>query len=502
MPVIGPTRPMSTRIVPSRRLHFLVALALLATAAAPRARGANPSRATYSRDGHRLFWLMHISDSHIGASAMEDHDGQAHLTWALTEAVDVIAPEMVILTGDLTDGSRNNIPTSGQDQSEWNDYRAIVDGAGMTSSFFLDLPGNHDGYGDQGLTYYLANSLNGETTGLTYREVLLSFPFGDYLLFGLNSAGNGSGPFAEQPAFPAEQVTLLESALTTYDSLPLALLFAHHPIDVPDGAAEVIALAQQHEAFYYHGHIHAYGSYLDQGVLSAQVNSMGKADDENLAVIAVDNDAVTYAATSTSAPWPFVVITAPVGARLDSGAPNPYAYAVCNTASDNPVRALVFDAAPVSAVSVAVGSSGSSPMTQDPTEPRLWHGHIDTAGLPEGEVTLTVQAVASTARSASIPIYVSDVPCPEPLPQEPDAGVSDAGVGNDGGPPRDGGENHDSGDASSVPDATSPAADGTVVPPAQGDGGCGCHTGSPARAPGIPLLLALLVGLGVIRRRR
>lgn len=480
----------------TRRLPWLLVLTGLGLGA-PHARAADPSLATYSRDAHRMFWILHISDTHIGATPLEDHDSQAHLTWALGEALDVIHPELVIHTGDITDGSKNNIPTSGQDQAEWNDYRGIVDAAGMTPAFYLDLPGNHDGYGDVGLTYYLANSLNGVDQGVPYREILLSFPFGDYLIFGLNSAGNGSGPFSEQPAFPADMVALLDASLTAHDSLPLALLFAHHPIDVPAGAASVIALAQQHEAFYFHGHVHAYGSYLDQSVWSAQVSSLGKKDTDNLAVIAVDNDALSYAATSTNAPWPFVVITAPVSARLDSGEANPYAYPVCNTGTDNPVRALVFDAAPVSAVSVSINAGPFAPMTQDPAEPRLWQGIFDAQGLPEGEVTLTIQAIASTTRAVSIPIYLSDVSCPPPLPTSPDGGLTDAGADLDGGAAADA-----SGDGAAPADASGLAPDAGV--PSSGDnGGCGCRSGGAPAGPAAPVLLVTLaLGLAAARRRR
>jgi MYXO-CTERM domain-containing protein len=320
--------------------------------------------------------------------------------------------------------------------------------------------------------------------------VLLSFAFGDYLVFGANSAGDGSGSFLEDPAFTAEGMLALEDALSTAPGASLTLIFAHHRINQPDNAAAMIGLAQQHGAFYFHGHVHEYGSYLAEGLVSAQVDTLGKGGTDNVAVVAVDNDAVSYAATSSEDPWPFVVITAPADARLHSGDPNPYAYAVCNTGEANPVRALVFDASPVSEVTFAAAGADPVPMTQDPDEPRLWHGRWDTHGLTAGEAVLSVTAVGTTTRTAEVSVLLDAVDCPPPLAQPPDAGVADAG------PPLP--------DAAPTPDASAPAGDAAPPgdPPEQG---CGCRSGAADPAAGTHhthLLWLLLLAMGLWHRRR
>ncbi len=468
---------------PRRFLTTLAAAAALTALDSPQTRAA-PGDATYSRDSSRLFWLLHLSDSHIGASAIEGPNASAHLEWALSDGIDVIDPERVIVTGDLCDGSRYSIPASGQEQGEWDEYAGLYGDAGMTADFFVDLPGNHDGYGDPGLTYYLANSLQGQDEGVPYHSLWLTFPFGDYLIYGLDTAGNGSNAFVEAPAFLADDVQHLQDMLATTPTPNLVLLFGHHRLTTPDNADAVIALAQQAEAFYFHGHVHAYGSYLTEGLVAAQVDTLGKGNSNNVAVIAVDNDAVSYGATSTAAPWPFIVITAPANRVLDSDEVNPWAYSVCNTGEKNPVRALVFDEVAVTAVSFDDGDSSGIPMVQDSAEPRLWHGSWDTRGLPTGERTLTVTATGTETRSAEVTVLLEDVGCPPELPTGPDAGV-----GSDAGP---------TADASLTADASPAGSDGGG-PGLSPHGGCGCRTDGPG--PVAPPLLGVWLAWLVVRRR-
>ncbi|MDY0001890.1 MAG: metallophosphoesterase, partial [Polyangia bacterium] len=282
------------------------------------AEAANPGSAAYSRDGGRLFWILHISDTHIGAQWILDvYDETARFEWLLDEGVAVINPTLILHTGDLVDGSPNGVPGSGQDDAEWTEYRSLVDGAGMTPDTYMDLAGNHDGYGDPGQTHYLASSLQGETYGQTTRTLSLQFPFGDYLIYGASTPGEDGALFLDHAEWSGDELVDLTMALTAHSQSDLVFVFGHHPFKEPTNGDQAENLLQQHQAMYFHGHVHAFGSYLQSNVWSAQVNTLGKGKTNNVAVIAVDNNAVAYAATGTEDPWPLVVITAPVSRRLD-----------------------------------------------------------------------------------------------------------------------------------------------------------------------------------------
>ncbi len=462
------------------------------------AHAADPFAARYSHDASAIFWLMHLSDTHIGASALEGPNAIPHFEFALGEGYTTIDPAVVIVTGDLCDGSLGPIPAAGQEDAEWIDYRSVVDGAGMTTDLFMDVPGNHDAYGENSagaLIHYLTWSLNGSTFGATTRTMVLDFPFGQYLLYGASTPDEGSPPFVENPEFSGAEVAELDAVLTANATATLALTFGHHPVGTPDNSGPVIDLLQQHQAFWFHGHRHDFGSYSDHFLYNAEVDSLGKGDVNNIAVIVVDNDALSYAATDVDDPWPFVVVTTPADRRLDSGDENPYAYEVCNTATDNPVRALVFDASPVSEVSFSVADGTAVPMWQDAAEPRLWHGVWDTRGLAAGETTLTVTAVGGNTRSHEVHVMLANVTCPTPQAQ-PDAGVADAGMADAG---LSDAESEPTPDAAVSEDASAPTSD-AGDPPSLTPSGCACRA-APSPVGLIPLLLVLVLCWLLGRRR-
>ncbi len=471
------------------------------------AQASDPTQATYSWDDSRIFWIMHISDSHVGAT-YDTYDDEAALRWGLGEAIDVVDPVMVWHTGDIVDGSPHGIVTSGQEDGEWILYRSVVDENSLTPDFYVDLPGNHDAYGDEGLTHYLQYSLNGSTYGKLTRSVLLSFPWGNYFLYGMATVDETGSRFLEHPEITQEELDELDSELTANDSARLIFVLGHHTLEDPARMDEAVAKMQQHHTFYFHGHVHAYGSYMDQGLVVSQVNSLGKANTDNLAVIAVDNDAVSYAATSSSDPWPFVVVTAPVSSRLDSGEPNPYAYTVCNREQSVPVRVLVFDLNQVSAVTVTAGASQEAALTRSNTTPQLWTGSFDPSNLPEGEAVMTVNAYGSHPRTREIHFLVGDTTCPGEVGQDAgpvDSGIDDAGLGDGGEADAVGGS--DAGlegdaaqrDAAMASDGAQAGWDASVVGGGP-DSGCGCSLGAPTRPP--VSLFVVLFGVALLLRRR
>ena len=474
---------------------------------------ADPGAAYYGADPHRLFWLVQVSDTHIGTDWYNE-DGRFY--WLLQEALPIIQPELVINTGDLVDASKNGIPASGQDLGEWQRYRGIVDQAGVPADYYIDLPGNHDTYDDD-LSYYLEWSLNGSTYGRTTRALLLQFDFGSYFLYGCSTPGDSARPFLDPAGFSQEELEEMGEMLEGNADANLVLVFGHHPPGDPDRADEARALWRGAGAQYFHGHIHAYEEYLYDGVLARQVNSLGKAKHENLALIAVDGDFLTYEVTDSDDPWPFLVITAPADARLESGDPNPYAYAVAPDCAAAPVRALVFDNAPVTAVTCRAGSGPEAALERDPDRPMLWRGAFDTTGLAAGEVELTVTASGSQTRSRSIKVLLDAAgACPEPWhPPDggPDGDGGATGDGDDGS--ADGGGNDaadlgaDAGvtdDAGAGPEAGRDGGDGEADAADDGaDGspgaGSGCGCGTAPGAGGTWFLLLLLLLLPGRRRR-
>jgi len=493
------------------RAPILTVVIVLLGASLP-ARASDPHGARYSRDASRLFWILHLSDSHIGT---EWYNEDERFAWALQDAVYIIQPDLIINTGDLCDGSINGIPATGQSEGEWSLYRQVVDDSGMTVDYYVDIPGNHDLYGDAGFSFYLDWSLNGSTFGVTTRSLALEFAFGKYFIYGCSTPGEEGRIFVDDHEFSQAELEDLEAELTANDDSRLSLVFGHHPPNQPENSDQAREIMKAHQTIYFHGHSHVYDEYIYNDLLTYEVDSIGKSENNNVAIIAVDNDFTAYEVTDSDDPWPFIVITAPGETRLKSGDLHPYAYPVGNNCEANPVRALVFDAAEVTTVTARLGDGDEVALERDPQRPMLWTGTFDSRGYAEGEVGFTVTAVGNQERSRSITVFLTEAPCPEVV--EPDGGPDDGGDGEDGDADGNSGDGDVDGDGDDGGDDAGGADDGGGYDAGGGDdasvkadepfdeggvasgGGCMC---SKTGGTGVIFCLIVLVGIWRQRARR
>lgn len=474
----------------------LAFLMLAATASA-----GGPASRYYAADTDGIFWFLHVSDLHFDTNAPVP---TAHLQFALGEAFEVANPIAVFASGDLVNGTVLGVPTSGQDQAEWDVYRNTFDNAGLGPAYYYDMPGNHDGYGDHGLTKYLANSMQGQATGTLYSDMTYTTALGEYYFAAMNSAGTYDTPFSfGNPAFT--NVDDLNTGLLDHPNAQLVFVFAHHhlvphgdtdsqtalgiggPDDPPSNVGDVVPLLQGVGAFYLHGHVHQYKESLQQNVVTVQIGSLGKTpavdrssldtwdqtkNQCNVGIGIVDHNAFVYRPTDTTQPWPFVAITAPVDINLQGGGipagkengvdyegdylaygaeKNPYAYDVCGARTDNPVRALVLSKDPITSVKVALDSTDVGTMSPVANPTGIYAATIDTTGAEPGVHAITVTATSGTSvRTDSIQVNITAGPC---------SSISDAGVdaeedgGLDADVTPDAGEDEAGQDAAPGPDA-------------------------------------------------
>ena len=497
----------------TRRLAPAMALAVGLCAAT--ASAAGPSSAHYARGTDGMFWFLHVSDSHIGTDPIQGPHASEHLQFALQDAVDAIDPAFVVNTGDLTDGSRMHVPALGQDQAQWDEYKQICGAAGMDSSFYFDPPGNHDGYDDIGLTFYLANSIQGQANGVPYSSWVVDTPVGQYYFFGFDTAGNGSQSFVEAPDFTNEEILALDAGLQQHAGAELSFALGHHRLDEPANNAEAIGLLTGADVgFYLHGHTHAYSEYLSGGgsIVSNEVNSLGKGDTDNIAVGVVDHNAFIYRAKDVTAPWPFVIITAPVSQQLRGGSEdNPYVYTVCRDRTDNPVRAAVFAPTLPSDVQAEIIGGPTTAMYLVEGSSSIWYALVDTTSVSAGQHSIIVTATAGsdTAQDIIQATFV-DGPCDALPGQDPPPNVGGAGgsgAGGAGGNGAQGGNGATGAGASGATGGSGGSAGHTPPGPgaasdATDEGGCGCRLATNRSSlPASLLWLGLGAGVAVGRRR-
>jgi len=523
---------------PVRTAALCIALAGALWSASAEAR--DPSYASYSADNDRLFWFIHITDTHVGWPVT----GGGNLKLVADKGYKVVKPRFIAITGDLTD--------MGFMTGYWNNYRSILTAAGHTPKTIFDQPGNHDRWLDSGLSNYKKHSIQGKATGATHHAWTLQLPFGDYHFVGLDTS-SGSLSSSEQ----SWALTQLKAGAAARQSI----VMGHHPMSTIDSSGAFRQqLAKEGALAYLFGHTHkasaAARSWTKDKLLLWITQTLGKPlstlGEAEYTVVALDNDGLSVrpfdlgfnGASGYHLKWPAVQITTPLDLGL--GGTNPYAYPASSAAKDNPIRALVFSDTAPSQVTASVDKSPPFGLTQVNPGGALWEGTFDgqllgsgathtlsvtaTAGGDSDTHSITFEASATTACSDTLDndgdklvdypadpgcsgLFDSDERDPPALVVIPDAGAGDAGVGDAMGDAFDAGSHEAGGDQGpdiAVSDAGAPdaatadlvvSADVTVVPDSGADGtaqippaqdGCSCSAAVGGDDLGVWLVLALL----------
>ncbi|KAI8897809.1 Metallo-dependent phosphatase-like protein [Globomyces pollinis-pini] len=93
-----------------------------------------------------MFHFVQVTDLHV--SRYSKVGGLAHLKVFLKNELPLIAPDLVLCTGDLTDAKSSHTLTSIQHREEWVAYHSALDNSSVLlrqdSRFWWDQRGNHD----------------------------------------------------------------------------------------------------------------------------------------------------------------------------------------------------------------------------------------------------------------------------------------------------------------------------------------------------------------------
>lgn len=393
-----------------------VATGVLGSLFASAAISASPSDAWYAEDTDYLFWFLVIADVHTGENLWGGTQDTDNLAWVVGEAFHAIAPRFVFICGDLVDATHGGLIPKAQSDDEWSEYRSVLEAAGMTPDVLVDLPGNHDQYCDKGLTHYRTFSMQGAVDDQTQHSIIYwphpptpgrlpmahpltpagpLAPEGFYHFLAVATPGNDGACWpADNAGLDAAEMDFIKAALAANAGAALHFAFGHHGVHwggsnkVGEGGSAFRDLLKTHEvAAYFWGHTHDYLAEFHDGTLFFNVRSLGKNDDLNVALAAVDHDSLAVRAF-TARRWPFVLVTAPADRSLGGG--NPHAYTVPRSWASAPVRALVFSVPAPQGVRFRVDDGPWQGMAE--VTPGVYQGAMDATGLAEGEHRLRVRA--------------------------------------------------------------------------------------------------------------
>ncbi|XP_074145514.1 transmembrane protein 62 isoform X1 [Sminthopsis crassicaudata] len=127
-----------------------------------------------------IFWGLQISDLHI--SKFFDPNRAKDLEKFCSETVDIIQPDLVLATGDLTDGLKSDRWGSRQFETEWQTYQNVLKRTRVTEKTkWLDIRGNHDSFNipslESSYNYYRRYSALRRHGSMHY---IHKTPFGNY----------------------------------------------------------------------------------------------------------------------------------------------------------------------------------------------------------------------------------------------------------------------------------------------------------------------------------
>ena len=152
------------------------------------------------------------------------------------------------------------------------------------------------------------------------------------------------------------------------------------------------------------------------------VDSLGKSDENQLSVMAVDGNALSVVPVRKG-DWPVVLITAPVDQNLGD-TPQPFGYDIPQGRA-NPVRALVFDNNPVTGVQFRIDDESTWQDMQKSNESPLWTGFWDTTSYASGTHTVEVRAQGSSLVVDRINAVINPLLCMGDADRDHDVDGSD-----------------------------------------------------------------------------
>ncbi|CAH8445663.1 unnamed protein product [Dicrocoelium dendriticum] len=275
-----------------------------------------------------IFWFMQITDLHL--SERQDLSRVRDFISFFTETVTVIQPELVAISGDLTDARSNVHIRSRQSLSEWKSYHSAILSSGVLNiTRIFDIRGNHDMFGvlhvNHTSDYFSRFGVRGrEHAGSHFFKIIK--PFGTYSFILLDACPTVGVHFPLNffgQLKPAEETHVIKLALHTEGSNH-TFWIGHYPTStIRSSQLDVRALLGRSAYAYLCGHLHTIGRLITkmytlqpQGFLELELGDWR--DGRYYRVVVVDNDLVSFVdvqlssrATSFAPEWPVFVVTNP-----------------------------------------------------------------------------------------------------------------------------------------------------------------------------------------------
>ncbi|CAH8501553.1 unnamed protein product [Heterobilharzia americana] len=315
---------------------------------------------------HNIFWFMQITDLHLSKFGHKDR-GEDLREFCSTH-IPVIQPELVIASGDITDGKSSIIPGSSQHIEEWENYKSVLVNSGVLKlTKWFDIRGNHDAFdvpsSGHARDYYSQFGVKGKPPTKSYIfKVSKSYGQYSFVSIDLSLEPGIKWPFNFFGYLSMDVQKQLLKSITQAKGSNQTFIFGHHPTStVVSQDLNLRSLIGDNAFAYLCGHLHTlHGTTKRMYVSQPQGYWEWELGDwrENryYRIVAVDHDLVSFVDVVKSTKnsgvteWPIILITNPKNSQFLLPNKEP----VDRIKSSTHIRILVWSKWPIQSVSVKI----------------------------------------------------------------------------------------------------------------------------------------------------
>ena len=311
-----------------------------------------------------IFWFLQISDIHL--SVANNFEVREDLQSFCTTTVSTVAPEVVLVTGDLTHAQTGGTRRSGQFEEEWRVYGEVLRQTGVRDRQpWLDIRGNHDNYDivsrshPSNIFLRYSSGYHSEAKATHSYSYIHTTSFGSYRFIGMDACPSPGPrrPFNFFGVLHKDDLSALQSLVSVSEKynhsslLNTTIWFSHYPTATiaTDHTAlrGLMSSAVAHVCGHLHDPLGGVPMYSRHPSGHLELELIDFKDNRGYRLMAIDHDLFSFVDTRLDN-WPLVLITNPKDSHFSVPGREPLGRILNSTH----VRMLIFSPYGVTSVRV------------------------------------------------------------------------------------------------------------------------------------------------------